>query len=79
MIYLSEIKLFPLPFPPYGWAHCNGQKLSIAEHHPLFSLIGNRYGGDGEVDFALPKLSPPSDQPELHYCICLMGEFPPRP
>lgn len=43
------------PFPP-GWAPCDGTLLRIGDNPPLFQLIGNTYGGDGETTFALPDL-----------------------
>lgn len=54
--YLSEIRLFGGTFAPQGWAFCDGNLLPIAQHQPLFSLLGTRYGGDGISDFALPDL-----------------------
>ena len=43
-------------FAARGWAACDGQLLSIAEHSILFSLLGTTYGGDGRTTFALPDL-----------------------
>jgi len=54
--YLGEIRMFAGSYAPEGWAMCNGQLLSIAEYPELFSLIGTRYGGDGQTTFALPDL-----------------------
>ena len=54
--YLSEIRLFSFNFPPKGWALCNGQLLPINQNQALFALLGNTYGGDGQVNFALPDL-----------------------
>jgi len=54
--YLSEIKVFSMNFAPKGWALCNGQLLPINQNQALFSLLGTTYGGDGEVNFALPNL-----------------------
>jgi microcystin-dependent protein len=54
--FLSEIKVMSFGFAPRGWALCNGQIMSIAQNQALFSLIGNRYGGDGRTTFALPNL-----------------------
>lgn len=53
--YLGEIKVVSFSFPPKGWAFCNGQLLQITQNQPLFSVIGNMYGGDGRVNFALPN------------------------
>jgi microcystin-dependent protein len=54
--FLSELKIFAFNFPPQGWALCNGQLLPIAQNQALFSLLGTTYGGDGQVNFALPDL-----------------------
>src|SRR4051794_39752851 len=43
-------------FPPKGWAMCNGQLLPINQNQALFSLLGTTYGGNGQVNFALPDL-----------------------
>ena len=53
---LSEIKMFSFNFPPKGWALCNGQILPINQNQALFALLGTTYGGDGQVNFALPNL-----------------------
>lgn len=54
--FLSEIRLFSFVFAPKGWALCNGQLLPINQNQALFSLLGTTYGGDGQVNFALPDL-----------------------
>ena len=54
--FLSEIRIFSFDFAPKGWALCNGQLLPIAQNQALFSLLGTTYGGDGQVNFALPDL-----------------------
>jgi microcystin-dependent protein len=54
--FLSELRMMSFPFPPKGWALCNGQLLPINQNQPLFSLLGTTYGGDGRVNFALPDL-----------------------
>ena len=52
--FLSEIRIMSFVFAPQGWAVCNGQLLPINQNQALFSLLGTTYGGDGEVNFALP-------------------------
>jgi microcystin-dependent protein len=52
--YIGEIRLFSYNFPPKGWAFCNGQLLTYAQHQALFSLIGTTFGGNGQTTFALP-------------------------
>ncbi|HBE80142.1 MAG TPA: phage tail protein, partial [Firmicutes bacterium] len=50
-IVLFPYTLFPDNFP-YNWLLCNGQQLSIQEYKAVFSVIGNKFGGDGVTTFA---------------------------
>jgi microcystin-dependent protein len=54
--YVGEIRNFGFNYAPRGWAPCCGQVLSISGNEALYSLLGNRFGGDGRVTFALPDL-----------------------
>jgi microcystin-dependent protein len=54
--FLAEIRIMSFNFAPKGWAMCNGQLLPINQNQPLFSLLGTTYGGNGQVNFALPDL-----------------------
>jgi len=54
--FLGEIRLFPVSWAPVNWLQCNGQIVSIRQYQALFSLLGNRFGGDGSTNFALPDL-----------------------
>jgi microcystin-dependent protein len=54
--FLSEIRIFSFNFAPKHWAQCNGQLLPINQNQALFALLGTTYGGDGQVNFALPNL-----------------------
>jgi microcystin-dependent protein len=54
--FLSEIRIMSFDFAPKGWALCNGQLLPINQNQALFSLLGTTFGGDGQVNFALPDL-----------------------
>ncbi|MGI9430177.1 MAG: tail fiber protein [Bythopirellula sp.] len=54
--YLGEVTWLAHDDVPTGWARADGTLLSIASHQALFSILGNTYGGDGRVDFALPDL-----------------------
>ncbi len=79
---LGEIRMFGGDFAPRGWAHCHGQLLPIADHAPLYSLIGTTYGGDGRETFALPDLrqdTAPPTQPRVTFIIALAGVYPTRP
>ena len=42
-------------FPP-GWVPADGREMPIAGNEALFGLIGDRFGGDGKITFALPDL-----------------------
>jgi microcystin-dependent protein len=53
---LSEIRLFSFSYAPSGWAVCDGSLLPIALNQSLYTLLGNRFGGDGSRTFALPDL-----------------------
>lgn len=52
--FLGEIRIMSFVFAPRGWAFCNGQTLQIGQNQGLFSLLGTTFGGDGQVNFALP-------------------------
>jgi microcystin-dependent protein len=54
--FLSEIRLFSFNFPPKGWAFCNGQLLPINQNQALFALLGTAFGGNGQINFALPNM-----------------------
>src|SRR3954463_15908554 len=54
--FLSEVRLMSFGYAPQGWAQCNGQLLPINQNQALFSLLGTTYGGNGQVNFALPDL-----------------------
>ena len=54
--YLGEIRMVSFPYPPRGWAFCNGQILPIAQNQALFSLLGVSFGGNGVTSFQLPDL-----------------------
>jgi microcystin-dependent protein len=54
--FLSEIRIFSFGYAPRSWAQCNGQLLPINQNQALFSLLGTRYGGNGQTNFALPDL-----------------------
>jgi microcystin-dependent protein len=76
--FIGSIELFPYIFAHYGWMYCDGQLLSIWEYDALFALIGNRFGGDGVNNFALPNLQGAEPIPGLHYLICVDGIYPNR-
>jgi microcystin-dependent protein len=54
--FLSEIRIMSFNYAPRSWAMCNGQFMPINQNQALFSLLGTRYGGNGQTTFALPDL-----------------------
>lgn len=54
--YIGVIKMFAGDYEPQYYLFCQGQLLDINQYQPLFSLIGDTYGGDGVNTFALPDL-----------------------
>lgn len=75
---IGVIKLFAGEhFIPEGYMECNGQILPIQPYVALFSIIGVTYGGNGQTNFALPKLTPPDEK--MKYMICVNGVYPSRP
>jgi len=57
MAFIGEVQLFGFGYAPPGWLPCDGTALHVRDFAPLFSLIGNSYGGDGTNDFRLPNLT----------------------
>jgi microcystin-dependent protein len=41
---------------PDGWLVCDGSSLIQSQYGALYSVIGNKYGGDGQGHFSLPDL-----------------------
>jgi len=74
---IGIIKLFVGNFTPQGYMECNGQILNLQQYVALFSIIGTTYGGNGQTNFALPKLTPPNES--MKYIMCVEGIYPSRP
>lgn len=73
---LLVVAYLPKYTPPSGWATCDGQLLKIDNHFALYSLLGTKFGGDGETTFALPDLREHQIIKGLTYVIALAGRFP---
>jgi microcystin-dependent protein len=76
--YLGDIQLFAYRFVPQGWLLCNGTVLQILQNQALFSLIGNKFGGNGSSTFALPNMTNDSPVAGMNYYICISGIYPMR-
>lgn len=76
---VGEISIFAGDFPPKGYMFCEGQELPIPQHSALYTILGNRYGGDGKTRFALPDLRKlEKDMGGVRYIIAIEGMFPDR-
>jgi microcystin-dependent protein len=53
---LGSIMIWPLDWVPEGYHLCDGSLLSVRDNQALASILGNKYGGDGINNFALPDL-----------------------
>jgi microcystin-dependent protein len=76
--YIGEIHLFPYDKIPYGWKLCNGEILQVVQNSALFSLIGNKFGGNGSTTFALPNLLNDTPVAGMNYYMAIYGYYPPR-
>ena len=74
--FIGTIQLFGFFFAPMNWAACERQLLKITDYQTLFALIGNKYGGDGYITFALPDLRGAEPLSNMKYYIALNGIFP---
>ncbi len=77
-LFVGQIELLPYTFEPMYLALCDGRLLPINGNDALFSLIGNKYGGDGQTNFALPNLKGTEPIPNTNYYIALEGIYPTR-
>ncbi|HKC63234.1 MAG TPA: tail fiber protein [Pyrinomonadaceae bacterium] len=76
-IFVGELLLLPYEVPfSQGLRLCNGELLQISQNKALFSLLGNRFGGDGKQTFALPNLGAVAPA-KFNYYICDQGILPP--
>lgn len=76
--YIGTVDLFSFSFAPQNWMVCEGQLLEVSKYAALFSLIGNRFGGDGMMTFGLPDLRGKEPIKGTQYCIAVEGLYPPR-
>ncbi|MET4614901.1 microcystin-dependent protein [Stenotrophomonas sp. 2619] len=54
--FLGQIVIYSFGFAPRETAQCNGTMLPINQNQALFSLLGTRFGGNGQTTFALPDM-----------------------
>ncbi|MDE1150020.1 MAG: phage tail protein [Azospirillaceae bacterium] len=74
---IGSVILWSGSWIPEGWHLCDGSQLQAMQYQPLFSIIGNKYGGNGTTTFALPDLRQNAIG-ALQWIIAIMGDYPPR-
>ncbi len=78
--YLGQINFYPYANPDPDWLACDGKILNISSYPALFQLIGNKFGGDGISNFALPDLRGAEPLPNCGcFYICVYGIYPTKP
>lgn len=75
---LGQILLLPYDFNVVQLTRCNGDSIQISENQALYSLLGDKYGGDGRTYFKLPDLRGAEAVPGLCYHIAMHGIYPSR-
>jgi microcystin-dependent protein len=75
---LGSLLLVPYDYVPEQFAACDGQILPVRGNLALFSLLYDKYGGDGTTNFALPNLNGKEPIKNLRYVIAIDGFFPAR-
>ncbi|MCA1293443.1 tail fiber protein [Paenibacillus sp. alder61] len=74
--FIGEIRLFPYNTGVNGWIYCAGQELPIAGNPALFSILGNKFGGDGARTFAVPDLRGYEPLQGTGYYMAVQGAYP---
>ncbi|MFK0525059.1 InlB B-repeat-containing protein [Paenibacillus illinoisensis] len=72
--YSGEIIPMLVSLPTNRWIPADGSTLTVNQNQVLFSLLGTKFGGDGQVSFKVPDLN--RNQSTLVYYIVNGGEFP---
>ncbi|MDR6674715.1 tail fiber protein [Xanthomonas sp. 1678] len=54
--FIGQIMMTGFVFAPKYFAQCNGQILPVNQNQALFSVLGTRFGGNGNTTFALPDM-----------------------
>ncbi|WP_157678768.1 tail fiber protein [Bdellovibrio bacteriovorus] len=76
---LGEVKAFVSTVQPNSekWAKADGHVIELMSNVTLFSLYGNKFGGDGVRTFAFPLIKDVTvDALTFSYYVCTKGIFP---
>jgi microcystin-dependent protein len=74
---LGSLVLSPYNFVPKNFAPCDGRVIPLGQNPALYSLLGNKFGGDKD-HFALPNLTGRAPIKGLSYLIATRGIYPER-
>jgi microcystin-dependent protein len=77
-VYVGELLLVPY-YTPAGWLPCDGQLVEIGNNSALYTLVGDKFGGNAKSTFGLPDMRKHVPVEFLKYVIATPGYFPPRP
>lgn len=78
-MYLGMLQAFAFDMQPQHFLKCEGQILKINDNQALFSLLGNKFGGDGRLTFALPDFRGAKVVGvSVNYYISKAGQYPSR-
>jgi microcystin-dependent protein len=81
--YVGEVIFTAANFCPAGTIPLDGQLLAPESNQALFSLIGATYGGNGQTNFAVPKIAGiPTQVSNAPLRGCIVGDkgmYPNRP
>ena len=86
-MYLGQLFQIVCDWAPEGSMWCEGQELQVQQNPALFSLVGTKFGGNGQTTFKLPDLRPmgfdgkpdPNWKWGLRTAIVVSGIYPSRP
>ncbi len=74
---IGSLFLSPYNFVPKNFAACDGRTMKLSENPALYSLLGNKFGGDLN-HFGLPNLTGKAPIKGLSYLIATRGIYPER-
>lgn len=83
--YIGSIELVGFSYCPEGTTEMRGQLLAVQNYQALYSLLGNRFGGDaGKGTFQLPNMMevengryvPKAPVEGMRYCMVIDGDYP---
>lgn len=77
-MFIGQVVMFPFPQDASDFMRCDGRTLQINQYNALFSLIGNKYGGDGVNNFKIPDMRKMNPNKDIWYHINTNGIYPPR-